>query len=330
MGYGEGETLFNAFPLFHVNARYTSVLPAMLLDGGLARAPRPLLGLALLGHLPRRGHHRVQLHGRDGDDARTSSRSGPTTPTTPCAARTAPPRRSRSRSASRSGSGWSSSRCTARPSSAAPSRTSSACRTRAARAGDASLALRGRDPRRARAPLPPARRGRDRRAAAASRTSWSRSTSGDPEATLEAFRGLWFHTGDRGRKDADGWFFFADRLKDAIRRRGENISSWELEQVLNDHEAVEETAVVGVPSELTEEEVLAVVKLKPGEALAPRGAPRLRAGPRAALRGATLRAVRRRAAEEPRAADREARAPRGGRHRRTRGTVSTHGYVVRR
>lgn len=90
---------------------------------------------------------------------------------------------------------------------------------------------------------------------------------GDPEATAQAFRGLWFHTGDRGRQDEDGWFTFVDRLKDAIRRRGENISSWEVEQVLTDHEAVEETAVVGVPSELTEEEVLAVVKLKPGHEL---------------------------------------------------------------
>ena len=54
-----------------------------------------------------------------------------------------------------------------------------------------------------------------------------------PEATLEAFRNLWFHTGDRGRMDADGWFYFVDRMKDAIRRRGENISSWEVEQVVN-------------------------------------------------------------------------------------------------
>ena len=93
----------------------------------------------------------------------------------------------------------------------------------------------------------------------------------DEEATAEAFRGIWFHTGDRGRQDEDGWFTFVDRLKDAIRRRGENISSWEVEQVLNDNEAVEETAVVGVPSELTEEEVLAVVKLKPGYELTPEG-----------------------------------------------------------
>jgi crotonobetaine/carnitine-CoA ligase len=85
-----------------------------------------------------------------------------------------------------------------------------------------------------------------------------------PEATVHAFRNLWFHTGDRGRMDEDGYFYFVDRMKDAIRRRGENISSWEVEKVLNTHEAVLESAVVGVPSALTEEEVLAVVVAKDG------------------------------------------------------------------
>ena len=92
---------------------------------------------------------------------------------------------------------------------------------------------------------------------------------GAPEATVAAFRNLWFHTGDRGRKDEDGWFYYVDRLKDAIRRRGENISSWEVEQVINDHEAVAESAAIGVPSELTEEEVLVVVALQNGAELAP-------------------------------------------------------------
>lgn len=90
-----------------------------------------------------------------------------------------------------------------------------------------------------------------------------------PEATVVAFRNLWFHTGDRGKMDEEGWFYYLDRLKDSIRRRGENISSWEVEQVLNDHDAIEETAVIGVPSELTEEDVLAVVKLKDGRELPP-------------------------------------------------------------
>lgn len=92
---------------------------------------------------------------------------------------------------------------------------------------------------------------------------------GMPEQSLEAFRGLWFHTGDRGFRDQEGWLFFVDRAKDAIRRRGENVSSWELEQVLNSHPAIAEAAVVGVPSELSEEEVLAFVRVMEGEEPAP-------------------------------------------------------------
>jgi crotonobetaine/carnitine-CoA ligase len=92
---------------------------------------------------------------------------------------------------------------------------------------------------------------------------------GQPEETLHAFRNLWLHTGDRGRVDSDGWYYFVDRAKDAIRRRGENISSWEVETMVNTHPAIAESAVVGVPSELSEEEVLCIVVLKPGQELAP-------------------------------------------------------------
>jgi crotonobetaine/carnitine-CoA ligase len=88
-----------------------------------------------------------------------------------------------------------------------------------------------------------------------------------PEATLAAFRNLWFHTGDRGRMDSDGRFYFVDRMKDAIRRRGENISSWEVEQVVNAHADVLECAAYGVPSELSEEEVAIAVVLQPGRTL---------------------------------------------------------------
>lgn len=87
---------------------------------------------------------------------------------------------------------------------------------------------------------------------------------GMPEETLEAFRNLWFHTGDRGRADADGYLYYVDRTKDAIRRRGENISSWEVEKVVTSHDSVAEAAAIGVPSELTEEEVLIVVVPRPG------------------------------------------------------------------
>ena len=67
-----------------------------------------------------------------------------------------------------------------------------------------------------------------------------------PEKTVEAWRNLWFHTGDAGRIDDEGRLFFVDRIKDRIRRRGENISSYELEQALNEHPSVIESAAVGL------------------------------------------------------------------------------------
>ncbi len=84
---------------------------------------------------------------------------------------------------------------------------------------------------------------------------------GMPEKTAEAWRNLWFHTGDALRQDADGWFYFVDRYKDALRRRGENISSYEVEQALLGHESVLECAVIGVAaeSEAGEDEVMAYV-----------------------------------------------------------------------
>jgi crotonobetaine/carnitine-CoA ligase len=85
-----------------------------------------------------------------------------------------------------------------------------------------------------------------------------------PEATVEAFKNLWFHTGDRGRLDEDGFLHFIDRMKDCVRRRGENVSSFEVEAVINTHDSVLESAVYGVPSELGEEEVMSAVVLKPG------------------------------------------------------------------
>jgi carnitine-CoA ligase len=85
-----------------------------------------------------------------------------------------------------------------------------------------------------------------------------------PEATARAWRNGWFHTGDAFRCDAGGNYFFVDRVKDAIRRRGENISSFEVEAELLAHPAVLEAAVVGVPTELGEEEVLAILTPKPG------------------------------------------------------------------
>lgn len=85
-----------------------------------------------------------------------------------------------------------------------------------------------------------------------------------PEATAAAWRNLWFHTGDRVVRDASGVFHFLDRLQDAIRRRGENVSSWEVEQVLLAHPDVAMAAVVPVPAEVGEDDVLAFVVLREG------------------------------------------------------------------
>lgn len=83
-----------------------------------------------------------------------------------------------------------------------------------------------------------------------------------PQVTAEAFRNLWFHTGDRAYYDDDGYFFFVNRIKDAIRRKGENISAFEVECAVNDHPDVLESAAFGVPSELEEEEVKVAVVLQ--------------------------------------------------------------------
>jgi crotonobetaine/carnitine-CoA ligase len=88
-----------------------------------------------------------------------------------------------------------------------------------------------------------------------------------PEATSKAWRNGWFHTGDAFVEDEDGWLYFVDRRKDALRRRGENISSFEVEAGINAHPEVAETAVLGVPSELTEDDVLAVIVRTPGSDL---------------------------------------------------------------
>ena len=86
---------------------------------------------------------------------------------------------------------------------------------------------------------------------------------------MEAFRNLWFHTGDGLRKDADGWYYFVDRLKDAIRRRGENISSYEVEQALITLDGIQECAVVAVPADQDagEDEVMVFVVREPGSGI---------------------------------------------------------------
>jgi crotonobetaine/carnitine-CoA ligase len=78
-----------------------------------------------------------------------------------------------------------------------------------------------------------------------------------PDITVEAWRNLWFHTGDMLRRDADGWFYFVDRIKDKLRRSGENIGSYQVELAILAHPAVEECCVIAVPGEAGEDEVMA-------------------------------------------------------------------------
>jgi crotonobetaine/carnitine-CoA ligase len=90
-----------------------------------------------------------------------------------------------------------------------------------------------------------------------------------PEATLEAYRNLWLHSGDLGFIDEDGWLHFVGRKKDAIRRKGENIAAYEFEGVVVNHPSVKECAAIPVPAEIGEDEVKVVVVLKKGVKLTP-------------------------------------------------------------
>jgi len=86
----------------------------------------------------------------------------------------------------------------------------------------------------------------------------------NPEATAEKVAGGWMRSGDLAYVDEDGYYWFVDRKKDSMRRRGENISSFEVERALNEHPDVLESAVYAVPSELGEDEVMAALVLRPG------------------------------------------------------------------
>ncbi|OUM90375.1 MAG: acyl-CoA synthetase [Bacillus thermozeamaize] len=95
---------------------------------------------------------------------------------------------------------------------------------------------------------------------------------GKPEATAKTFRNFWFHTGDAGYMDEDGTFYFVDRMGNVIRRRGENISSYQIEDILNGHPEVEMSAAFPIPAdEGDEDEIVAFVVRKEGSALTEEG-----------------------------------------------------------
>jgi crotonobetaine/carnitine-CoA ligase len=76
-----------------------------------------------------------------------------------------------------------------------------------------------------------------------------------PAETVKAWRGLWYHTGDVARRDADGVYWFMGRSRDVIRRRGHNVSTWEMEIIVNGHPDIAEAGAVAIPTESGEEEV---------------------------------------------------------------------------
>jgi carnitine-CoA ligase len=104
-----------------------------------------------------------------------------------------------------------------------------------------------------------------------SSTPWEISTSyvGHPEATARAWRNGWFHTGDVFRRDANGWYYFVDRMHDAIRRRGENISSFEVERHVLEHPGVSDAACIGVPTGLGDHDVKIFVVGAGGRSIPP-------------------------------------------------------------
>lgn len=115
-------------------------------------------------------------------------------------------------------------------------------------------------------PVPPGQQGE-----LVLRSRWPHTTMagyyGMPDKTAEIYRNFWLHTGDLASKDADGFFYFVDRKKDAIRRRGENISSFEVEAAVNSHPGILESAAFPIKSDVTEDDVMVVAVMKPGERL---------------------------------------------------------------
>ena len=92
---------------------------------------------------------------------------------------------------------------------------------------------------------------------------------GNPEATVATSRNWWYHTGDIGRIDADGYLYFVDRKADYLRRRGENISSFEVERILMGHGKLADVAVHAVASQLTEDDLKITATVAEGEDLSP-------------------------------------------------------------
>jgi len=260
MGYAEGEVLFNAFPLFHANARYNSVLAAMLVKGSVVLRDRFSVGnfwdtcrtegITAFNYM---GAVLMMLYKQAprSDDAINPVRRAFGAPA---------PKEIFHAFQDRFGvklvEVYGSTELGIATMNTVETFVLGSC-------GRAAPSL---DIRIHNELDIECRRGETGQIVARSREPEAMFTEylGMPEATLEAFRNQWFHTGDRAWMDESGYVWFVDRMKDCIRRRGENISSWEVERTISALDSVAEVAVVGVPSELSEEEVLAVLVATPG------------------------------------------------------------------
>lgn len=260
MGYGSADTLYSVFPLFHSNARFTSVLPALLVDAGLVLDRRfsatrfwDICREHAVTAFNFQGAMLSLLYGQPArtDDADHSVQAGFGAP--------CPPeitddfeRRFGVRLTEIYGSTEASLVVEGPPETR---------RRGAAGRPAAGHEVRIIDERGAELPTGEVGEITCRPREPGALFSGYHDMA---EETVHAWRDLWFHTGDRGRIDADGYLYFVDRLTDSIRRRGENISSWEIERALLTHPAVEAVAAYGVPSDLSEDEVMVAVVVAEG------------------------------------------------------------------
>ena len=225
----EDDVLYCPFPLFHLDALVLTVLPALVL-GTTAAIGDALLRLGLLGRDPRVRRHRLRLHGRDADAAAQARRRGRTTATTRSGSRGACPCPTWAPS-SRRASACGSSSCTARPTRASRSTSRSHEPRVPGSCGRAIDAVRGALVGDDGASVPDGEVGEIAvrpREPGCSPTA----TTACPRRPRRRRRDGWFLTGDLATRDADGNFFFVGRRKEAIRRRGENISAFEVEEVV--------------------------------------------------------------------------------------------------
>ena len=188
------------------------------------------------------------------------------------------------------------------------------------RGRDQRRVLRRPHLRRRRLRAAPRHRRRDRDPAQAARTRCSRATGAGPRRPSRPARNWWYHTGDIGRIDDEDFLFFVDRKADYLRRRGENISSFDVERILMGHGALADVAVHAVPSEITEDDLKITATARRGDVGHRGGALPLVHRRAAVLRAAPLHRVPGRAAPQPGRPGAQARAARRGRHRRRPGT----------